>query len=134
MKPNDIAWTARLLMVFGALSGGTTVMLGAFGAHGLEGMLTADALDTYNTAVQYQGLHALALFACGLLAMHHGGIGLRIAGSAFLVGTLLFSGSLYLLVLTDIHWLGMITPFGGLSFIIGWFALAAAGWSATRYD
>lgn len=111
-------------LALGALSGALTVALGAFGAHALKERLTPEELDIWRTAVQYQGLHAAALGLTGLLAARVGrGAG---AGWGFLVGTLLFSGSLYALALGGPRYLGAITPFGGVAFLVGWALLALA--------
>jgi len=104
------------------------VALGAFGAHGLRGRIEERLLDTFQTAVQYQMIHALALLLVAVLMLQAGrSLTLDIAAGAFVVGILLFSGSLYGLVLTDMRWLGPVTPLGGLCFIAGWAALVAAG-------
>jgi len=107
----------------GALLGALAVVTGAFGAHGLEGRLDAHHLAIWHKAVNYHALHALALVGIGLL--QRGGTPPTLAGWLLLAGILLFSGSLYMLALSGQRWLGMITPFGGLSFILGWLALAA---------
>jgi uncharacterized membrane protein YgdD (TMEM256/DUF423 family) len=124
----------------GAISGFLAVALGAFGAHSLRDtfkIYESDpflskqekqrSLENFETAARYQMYHALALVAVGLLASSGktGGV-TSVAGWAFLLGTLLFSGSLYALVLSGQKWLGAVTPLGGLSFLIGWFALAMA--------
>jgi uncharacterized membrane protein YgdD (TMEM256/DUF423 family) len=83
----------------------------------------------FHTGVQYQAIHSLALLAVGLLTERIPGTSLRLAGWAFASGILLFSGSLYILATTDISWLGMVTPFGGLAFLLGWGSLA---WSLLR--
>ncbi len=115
-------------LLAGALLGALAVITGAFGAHGLEGRLDAHHLDLWHKAVDYHALHALALVAVGLLQRN--GSTPALAGWLLLTGILLFSGSLYLLALTGLRWLGMITPFGGLSFILGWLALAM--WSLSN--
>lgn len=112
--------------MLGALFGLLTVAFGAFGAHALQGRLSPQALGWWDKAVHYQGLHALALLAAGLLGLHAPGRALAVAGWAFAAGILLFSGSLYLLALTDLRWLGAVTPFGGTAFLLGWGALALA--------
>lgn len=117
---------ARTFLTLAALSGMLLVMLGAFGAHALEARVSPEQMIWWQKAVHYQGLHTLALFGAGLLALHYPGRALSIAGWLFLAGILLFSGSLYLLTLTGLHGLGMVTPFGGTAFIIGWFALILA--------
>lgn len=103
----------------GAVLGFLGVAAGAFGAHGLKGMLTADRLEIFETAVRYQMYHSLALVASGIL-------GSSKAGWAFLLGVVVFSGSLYLLVLTEKRWLGAITPIGGVLLLVGWVFLALA--------
>ena len=116
------------LFAVGALLAGIGVVFGAFGAHALEARLTAERLATFETAVRYQMLHALAILAAALL----GGERAALAGLLFLVGIALFSGSLYLLVLSGVRWLGAITPLGGVAFIAGWGVLALAGYRALR--
>jgi len=121
--------TPRLLIVIGALLAGLGVAAGAFGAHGLTDIVTAQRLGVYETAVRYHIYHALALVVTGGLALSAtGGAHLAVAGYLFLAGIVLFSGSLYLLVLTDTPWLGAVTPIGGVAFIAGWAALAMGAW------
>jgi uncharacterized membrane protein YgdD (TMEM256/DUF423 family) len=121
----------RWLGVIGAVSGFLSVALGAFGAHGLKDRVSAYGLGIWNTGAHYQAVHAVAMISvAGLLAVlsARGGDGALVlfsrAGWAFLVGTVIFSGSLYLLALTEIRWLGAITPIGGTAFLIGWALLA----------
>ena len=114
---------ARRCVFWGALFGLSGVMIGAFGAHGLKALLTADQLAIYHTGVDYQFVHALALLLLGALAHHQSPKAWQVAAILFIAGVFIFSGSLYLLVLTDIAWLGAITPIGGVSFIAGWAAL-----------
>lgn len=113
----------------GAIAGGLAVALGAFAAHGMKGHFSAESLVTFETAVRYQMFHALALCLCGTLGAH----GRRTSGAAtaFGLGILLFSGSLYALVWLDQRWLGAVTPFGGVAFLIGWALLAWRGPAAT---
>lgn len=106
----------------GALLAGIGVMAGAFGAHALENMVSPDRLDTFETAARYQMYHAIALFVIGLKDPDPPRA--KWVGFLFLLGILLFSGSLYLLVLTDTSWFGAITPLGGVAFIAGWLLLA----------
>lgn len=118
----------RWPLVSGALFALLAVMAGAFGAHGLRQMVSERALEVFQTAVTYQMYHALALVLIALLT----GLGLSrrllgIAAGFYLAGILLFSGSLYLLVFTGNHWLGPITPLGGVCFMIGWGLLVTAG-------
>ncbi len=118
---------ARLFLLAGALSAALAVMLGAFGAHGLRARLPADLLAIWQTASQYHVYHALGLVAVGLLALHvPAGGALRWSGWLLLLGTVLFSGSLYLLAVTGQRWLGAITPLGGSAWIAAWLLLAWA--------
>jgi len=119
----------RTFVLLGALLGLTGVALGAFGAHALEGRLSAGDLEIFETGVRYQMYHALALLVVAWAATRWPGGGTAIAGWAFFAGVLIFSGSLYLLVLTNTRWLGAVTPIGGVSLIVGWAALA---WGVLR--
>lgn len=118
----------RPFLLFAALFGLTGVALGAFAAHALKSRLTADYLAVFQTGVHYQLIHALALFGVALLMSHVTGRLLVAAGSLFVIGVLLFSGSLYLLALTGIGKLGIVTPFGGVAFLGGWLCLMLAAW------
>lgn len=122
----------RILMLLAAFFGFTAVALGAFAAHGLKGQLSAELLTVFQTGVHYQMVHALAVLAVVLLGLHAPGRALLAAGGLFVLGILLFSGSLYLLALTGTRALGAITPFGGVSFLGGWLSLGIAGWSLLR--
>ena len=120
---------AKLFITLGSLSGMLAVVFGAFGAHGLRNRLDAYFMGVFETAVQYHFYHALAILAVGVIALSQPQtVMLKSAGWLFLIGTVVFSGGLYLLALTGIKWLGAITPLGGLAFIAGWACLAAAGW------
>ena len=117
----------------GAVAGFLAVGLGAFGAHGFKERLEElGQLDNYQTAFEYHMAHALAVIAVGLLGLHlDRSRSIQIAGWSFLVGIVIFSGSLYILALTGLRWLGAITPIGGVAFLVGWTALAiSAGKSA----
>ena len=110
---------------FASISGLLCVVFGAFGAHGLKPLLTAQMLATFETGVRYQFYHSLALILIVVLYQFNKNNKLVTASWFFITGIVLFSGSLYLLALTSInentwHWLGPITPFGGVCFIIGW--------------
>lgn len=121
----------RLFVFCAALLGFAGVALGAFAAHGLKARLALEQLTTLQTAVHYQMLHALALLAVALLALHRPLRSLHWAGGFFLLGTLLFSGSLYLMVLAG--WkVGIVTPVGGVSFLIGWGCLAFSALKLAR--
>lgn len=120
---------ARSFFALGAVSAFIAVMAGAFAAHGLKERLSPDMLAVFETGARYQIYHAFALIAAAWAYERWGGAFVTAAGWLFLIGTLLFSGSLYLLSLTGVRWLGAITPFGGLAFLGGWFLLA---WAALR--
>ena len=117
-------WT--LWIIIGSISGALSVATGAFGAHALKDRLRPEDLAVFDTGARYQMIHALALLAVGLLAVKIDGTSIRIAGSAFALGSVLFSGSLYALALTGNRSLGIITPFGGAAFMVGWLAMAFA--------
>ncbi len=123
---------ARRFVIWGGAAGFLGVAAGAFGAHALRGRLSPDLLEVFRTGAHYQMLHALALVACGWAAERFPGRAVRIAGGAFAVGIVLFSGSLYLLALTGIRALGAVTPLGGLGFLVGWGALLFAAASGGR--
>lgn len=114
----------RTFFVTGAVSAAIGVAAGAFGAHGLKSILSPDMLAVYETAVRYHMYHAFGLIAAGWAAHSTQNSKANIAGWCFVAGTVLFSGSLYILTLTGLRWLGAITPFGGVLFITGWIALA----------
>lgn len=118
----------RTLLLAGALLGATGVALGAFGAHGLRATLGARELGWWETAVQYQMWHALALLALAALRLPRPSVPGLLIG----LGTLVFSGSLYVMALTGALWLGMVTPIGGLAMIAGWAALASSGIRTAR--
>lgn len=113
---------ARLFLLSGSAFGFLSVALGAFAAHALKSRLDAYSLGVFQTGVQYQFFHALALVLVGLLALQTQ-TNFRVPGLCFLVGILVFSGSLYLLAFTGVKWLGAITPLGGVAFLVGWLAL-----------
>ncbi|TMJ14918.1 MAG: DUF423 domain-containing protein [Alphaproteobacteria bacterium] len=115
----------RLILVTGALLAGLGVALGAFGAHGLRGVLDPAALGWWRTAVDYQMWHAIGLLAIGAL----GHPALRTPALALAAGTIVFSASLYAMALTGQRWLGAVTPLGGLLMILGWALLA---WRLSR--
>jgi len=119
----------RTFLMLAAFFGFTGVAVGAFAAHGLKNRLTPEYLAIFHTGVLYQLIHTLAIFGVAILATQIQGRLVSYAGIAFVLGILLFSGSLYLLTLTGVSKLGIITPIGGLCFLIGWFIL---GWLAWR--
>jgi uncharacterized membrane protein YgdD (TMEM256/DUF423 family) len=116
---------AKQILQLAGISGALAVGLGAFGAHSLEALLIQNGrLDTFQTAVNYHFYHTLALLGIGVLAIvKPDWKGISFAAWSMVLGILIFSGSLYVLSLTGITWLGAITPLGGLAFILGWFSL-----------
>lgn len=116
----------RFFFAAGSISAFLAVALGAFAAHGLKGRLTPDMLATFEVAVRYQMYHSLALIAVAWAASYWPQSSAGTAGWFFLAGILIFSGSLYILTITDLRWLGAITPIGGVAFLIGWLLLAWA--------
>lgn len=126
---------ARFFLIIAAVSGFFAVIIGAFAAHGLRQILTAQALEVVKTGVQYQMYHALALLVVALWLSHKPEAqGLKAGGLAFILGSLLFSGSLYALALGAPRWLGPITPLGGLCFLLGWLLLLVAAWRTRPAD
>lgn len=105
------------------IAGASAVLFGAFGAHALRGTLDADQRELWHTAVQYHFWHALALAVAAWTGQGRAG---RCAVIAFALGIVLFSGSLYALALGAQRWVGIVTPFGGVAFIVGWIALGLA--------
>ena len=116
----------RVFLGLGAISAALAVALGAFAAHGLRSRISADALATFETGARYHMYHALALLAVAWAVTRWPSGWTSAAGWFFVAGTVLFSGSLYLLAVTGVRALGAITPLGGLAFILGWLALVWA--------
>ncbi len=114
----------KFILISGSILGALSVMIGAFGAHALKTLLESSGrLETFETAVKYQVYHALALLLLGVLMFHWKHQFFNYAGYSFLIGVVIFSGSLYALCLSGITKFGMITPIGGLFLIAGWFFL-----------
>lgn len=120
----------KVFLLIGAISGFLAVALGAFGAHGLEGKISEKALNNWEKAVKYQMFHTVAIITVALLIDKIQSTQLTLAGWFFVLGIILFSGSLYLYSTTGQKFLAMITPFGGFSFLIGWILL---GYVAIKY-
>ena len=120
----------RILIALGAISAFLGVGLGAFGAHGLRKRLSADMLTVFEIGVRYQLYHALAMLGAGAAAARLAPDALAAAGVLFVIGTLVFSGSLYVLALSGRKWLGAVTPLGGLALLVGWASLAWAALGA----
>ena len=116
----------KALLLVGAINGFLAVALGAFGAHGLEGKITERQLITWEKAVDYQMFHTAAIIGTALLMMKIQATSLVWAGWMFVIGILIFSGSLYIYSTTAIKTFAMITPIGGVSFLIGWILLGTA--------
>lgn len=117
----------QIFPFLGSIFGGLAVLFGAFGAHVLETQLSSRMLETFSTGVRYQMFHSLALLLIAQFGSRRMSPLLLITGWAFIAGIILFSGSLFVLALSGIHWFGMITPFGGVAFLVGWGTLAAEG-------
>lgn len=118
----------RSFLLLAAFFGFTGVALGAFAAHGLKARLSSEYLAIFQTGVTYQLIHTLALLAVALLATQLPGRLVGWVGGLFSLGIVLFSGSLYLLTLTGVGKLGIITPLGGVAFLAGWLCLGLAAW------
>jgi uncharacterized membrane protein YgdD (TMEM256/DUF423 family) len=118
----------RLFFGIGSLSGLVAVAAGAFGAHALRARLTPEHLAVFETAARYEMYHALGLLAVAWAVTRWPGTLPVWAGWLFVAGTVLFSGSLYLLAFTGIRWLGAVTPLGGVAFLAGWICLALSAW------
>lgn len=119
----------KLFVVLGSINAFLAVGLGAFGAHGLKSKVSTDLLAVWQTGVQYHMFHALGLVLLGILIqlLPQAGL-LRLSGWLLFSGIVLFSGSLYALVLSDVRSLGIVTPVGGVLFLLGWLLLAFAVW------
>ena len=118
----------RIVAAWGALSAFIAVAAGAFAAHALRSRLTAEMLAVFETGARYQMYHALGLLAVAWALTRWPVPAVRAAAWLFVAGTVLFSGSLYLLALTGTRWLGAVTPFGGLCFLAGWLSLTVGVW------
>jgi len=116
----------RIFFAIGCVSAFLAVALGAFGAHGLKDRLAPEMLAVFETGVRYQIYHALALLAVAWACTRWPGAVVNASGWLFVAGTVIFSGSLYVLALSGVRWLGAITPFGGVAFLAGWLCLAWA--------
>ena len=123
---------SRFFMVAGAVAGALAVGLGAFGAHELKDLLAPDRFDVFQTGTRYLLVHAVMLFITGWFEHERSEKMLTIAGSLFLLGMILFSGSLVVLAVSNYRFLGAVAPFGGLSLIAGWLFLGWGAWRVTR--
>ncbi|NKB38223.1 MAG: DUF423 domain-containing protein [Gammaproteobacteria bacterium] len=119
--------TAKLFILLGSTNAALAVILGAFGAHALKTKISEQMLGVFQTGIQYHFYHALGLLLLGILALNLPSSNwLKASGLLMLMGILLFSGSLYALALSNIRWLGAITPLGGTAFILAWCSLVVA--------
>jgi len=124
---------SKFFLLLGAINTFICVALGAFGAHGLKHILTDEMLTIFHVGVQYHFYHALGLLFVGLLLLHYAKSRLiELAGWFMLLGIILFSVSLYAMSLTEIRGIGMITPFGGMSYMISWIVLSVAIWKEVK--
>lgn len=114
----------KTLLIVGSLVLASAVIIGAFGAHALKARLAPDMLQIYQTGVEYHFYHGLGILLIGVIGMQLSHSLIHTAGWVLTLGVLVFSGSLYVLALTGMRWLGAVTPLGGLAFIIGWVLLA----------
>ena len=121
-------------LILGTVSALIAVGMGAFGAHGLKAMLTPEMLAVYKTGVTYQMWHALGLILIALLRQQNKGKLLIWAGWFMFAGIILFSGSLYLLAILNTKWLGMITPLGGVAFLIAWILVVIFAWQQNSVE
>jgi len=113
----------RTILSVAAISGLLAVAIGAFGAHGLKAIISPEMLEVYKTGVQYQFYHTFALLAVGILMNFNQSKALKWSAYLFITGMILFSGSLYVLAISGVKALGVITPFGGITWIAAWFLL-----------
>jgi uncharacterized membrane protein YgdD (TMEM256/DUF423 family) len=120
----------KTFVILGALSAFIGVAAGAFGAHGLKPVLGADMLAVFDVGVRYQLVHALALVAVAWVQSRWPSTLITASGWLFVIGTILFSGSLYALSVSGMRGLGLITPFGGVAFLVGWACMAWGVWKA----
>ena len=111
---------AKSLIIYGSIFSLLAIILGAFGAHGLKNILNDYGNEIFQKAVFYHFIHAISLILLGSFQNQFSDINLSFSSYCFILGIILFSGSLYLLAITNIKWLGAITPIGGIGFIAGW--------------
>ncbi|ACN13231.1 conserved hypothetical protein [Desulforapulum autotrophicum HRM2] len=120
----------RVFFIIGALSAFIGVAAGAFGAHGLKSRMNTEMLSVFEVGVRYQMYHAFALIIAAGVQSKWPSTLITTGGWLFVIGTILFSGSLYLMSVTEVRWLGAITPLGGLAFLAGWVCMAWGAWRA----
>jgi uncharacterized membrane protein YgdD (TMEM256/DUF423 family) len=119
---------SKTIIMAAAIFMALAVIIGAFGAHSLKQHLTEELLQTYKTGVEYHFYHALGLLLIGAISLYMPSGLLNWSAFFMGLGIIIFSGSLYLLAMTGIRWIGAITPIGGMSFIVGWLLLFFAAW------
>jgi uncharacterized membrane protein YgdD (TMEM256/DUF423 family) len=114
----------KSFIILGSVLTGIAIIIGAFGSHAIKTKVLPEDLAIFETGIKYHFYHSLGLIIIGILGFHYPHEVVQSSGKLFILGILIFSGSLYLLVLTNLRWLGAITPIGGFCFIMGWFILA----------
>jgi uncharacterized membrane protein YgdD (TMEM256/DUF423 family) len=125
---NSVASLSKVFLIIASISACTAVALGAFAAHLLKDKLSPDLFAIFEVGVRYHMYHALALFAVAWCVTQFPSSSVSVSGWLFIAGTVVFSGSLYILSMTGMRWLGAITPLGGISFLAGWIWLAWCVW------
>jgi len=124
----------RRFLILAGLLGFLGVLAGTFGAHGLKGRIEPAMIETFEVGVRYHLVHAVALLVVALMAQQKISACMKVAGWGFTIGIIIFSGTLYLLAVTGMKWLGAITPLGGVGFMVGWIALLVAGVREKKKD
>jgi uncharacterized membrane protein YgdD (TMEM256/DUF423 family) len=114
----------KFFIILGSILTGVAIIIGAFGAHAIKTNVSIEDLAIFETGIKYHFYHSIGLIIIGILGFYYPHTALKISGISFIIGILVFSGSLYLLVLTNLRWFGAITPIGCFFYIIGWFLLA----------
>ena len=110
----------RIWIIYGSLFSFLAIVIGAFGAHGLKNILDDYGKEIFQKGVFYHFIHAISLILIAIISNQYNGINLSVSAYSFIFGIIIFSGSLYVLAITNIKWFGAITPIGGIAFIIGW--------------
>jgi len=126
--------SVRMLLILTAIAGFSGVLAGTFGAHGLKSRLLPEMLDTFEVGVRYHLIHAVALLGLAALRASVNRKWIVPVGWLFFIGIIIFAGSLYALAITGEKWLGMVTPFGGQLFLIGWLIIGVGAWRAKTAD
>ncbi|MDX1739701.1 MAG: DUF423 domain-containing protein [Rhodothermales bacterium] len=125
--------SGRVFILIGSVAASISVLAGAFGAHGLADVL-GDRADVYETGARYHMYHSLAIILVGLIYRRYRSRAVWVAGWLFLIGLVLFSGSLYVLAISGVAWWGAITPVGGVLFVLAWILLGIGVWRSRRVE